>query len=335
MVLGHRILALGGILFLVTSQAVRAEEPVTAEPPQTLDKNGSPATPGWIDRIQNVVQQRVHGSAESVDRFIAGGVEDLAVSKHRSKADIRVDMLLDDGLDANLDLDITVDLEFPRTERKLGLLLTTSDPDELPGDRPEDTDNSLYAGVRRSFSRKRIPHADVSFSVKVKTSPVALGQLRFGREFNLKGLNLFPFQKGYWLSDDGFGEVTGLSAIYWLKPKIISRSLSAIRWTEVSEGVEWQQGFLLGYTTRKGGYKGLDRGIGVRGDIPGHKTGSATVDSYRLSLIARKSLSRPWFFIRVGPEVEWTDEDNWEPNYSFRIGFDTLFWAAQDLKESS
>jgi len=290
--------------------------------------------PGILDRLQLMMHGGVEGVANRVDRFIGGSAGDDVVTRHRSKADISMDVLIDDtDSDVNLDLDITVDIKLPRSEERLGLFLTTSSPEELPGDSPEEVNNSVIAGLQKTLSLKRIAYANASVGVKIGTSPELVGQIKLAHEFKGEKWDVLPYERMFWASDNGFGEVTGLSMNYWLKKRVLARSHTAARWTEESRGVEWEQSVLLGYTTKKARYKGLDQGIALRGSVFGYKNGGGKVDRYQVALIGRKAMFRPWLFIRMGPEVEWLDEEHWDPIYSFRIGLDALFWAAQDLRD--
>ncbi len=140
-----------------------------------------------------------------------------------------------------------------------------------------------------------------------------------------------PQQKVFWFSDDdGFGGYTSFMLDWLPKDELLLRSVSAARYTEATDGIEFEQSFLIGFST-KGTFKNLDRGHGIKLSAFGHKSGSFVMDSYRIAYIYRRNIYKKWLFIQFGPEVSFYDEEDWDASPGFRFGFDVLFWTPEEL----
>ena len=320
------------LLTILAAPCATAEEPQTSAP----ERNVVPAVPAHTSRLDSVHRMTglfLRGAVDRVDSFFAGGVEADVIPSRPSRFLIGIDTVIedDDDLQYNVDLELEADVHLPLTDRRLGLFLHSSLPDELPGEDPDDTEGALVAGLRRTLGLRRLPYLDFSAGLKVRTPPVGVLNIRTQREFTPGRWKIVPPWRGFWLSDDGFGELQSLRIDRWTKKNLLLRSNSAAKWTEESDGVEWEQSFLLALC-RRGTFRNLDRGTGVRYQVFGHKSGSGVVDKHRVSLIYRRAVWRPWLYVRMGPEIAWENEDGWGSVPAFRIGVDALLWAQEDLQ---
>jgi len=296
--------------------------------------NEVPPATGWVDNAYKTTVSVLQGSADRLDRFFAGEVENEITPSRSSRFELRFNVLAkeDDGVDVSTDVDFKADVELPRTAKRFRLFLTSSLPHELPGEDPNTTKNALLVGLHRTLDLRRLPYLNFRLGVKARTPPVVVAAVRLGHGFKPGGWDIVPRWRGFWLSDDGFGEVQSLRIDRWMKEKFLLRSGSAARWTEQSDGVEWEQSLLLALT-RKGTFRNLDRGIGVRAQVFGHKSGTGVVDKYKLGIIYRFPVWRSWLYISMGPEVSWENENDWGSVPAFRFGMDALLWSREELSE--
>ena len=89
-------------------------------------------------------------------------------------------------------------------------------PDELPGEDPQTTDNAVLVGLHRTLDLRRLPYMDFAAGIRVRTPPVAVVGIVLQREFTSGPWVFVPTLRGFWLSDDGFGEVQALRVDRWM-----------------------------------------------------------------------------------------------------------------------
>lgn len=289
-----------------------------------------PVRTGRVDRTHAAVVSAFQGTMERVDLYFSGDEEHTPPPPGASRLRLGVDVVVeaDDGARTEFDFDVGIDLALPRTGRRIGLFIRSSEPDEMADERPDDTDNSLMVGLHAPIQHRKKPLLDFSVGAKFDGGPSVFGAAQLRREFQAGRVTVTPTLRGFWQSDDGFGEVQSVRISRRGDQGLLLQSISSARWTETSEGLEWSQSFLAAMAAQ-GTFRGTDRGYGIKGQIFGHKDGEGVVDEYRLALIYRFPVWRRWLFIRMGPEVSWSNDNEWDTVPGFRIGLDALFWQVE------
>jgi hypothetical protein len=284
---------------------------------------------GWAENVNAAVFETLEGGVQWVDGLFVDKDKPrrrkLRNSEFSTKLHIRV--AEEGGPTVDVEPDATADLYLPNLNRKLKLLVRSSDVDELPGVDPTTEDNAWLVGVGGSLTRKR--HAYVTWSTGLKLNPVPepYTSIRARRQLAVAPWYVLPSQKVFWRGDDGFGELTSLTVGRELGTHMGTISTSAAKWTEVSDGVEWEQSLSLlhfpgGYTRRK---QRRQHYVGVKGSVFGHKTGSGVVDLYRAQLTWRYPLRKKWLYLDIIPGLDFENEDDWDEVPWIRFGLEMYF----------
>lgn len=245
----------------------------------------------------------------------------------------------DSGFTTKFDPDFEVDVSLPNLENSWKIFVKASENDELPGTDPTDRERGAQVGVRRQLDRY---HINLDAGVKARWLPVAFAKAEWKPDWFAGKWKISPRQRGYYESDDGFGEVTSLSLLRWFGDRNggIFQSVSAAKWTEKSNGVEWEQSVKVGralslLNEKQRGNANINsgdakRGYGVRYSIFGHDDGASIIDRHRVTFLYRKPIHQDWLFMDILPELEWVNEDDWEIAPGIRVGIDALFWEGSE-----
>ncbi len=316
------ILAVTCVLFL--RAGLRADTNTAVQPAYFISEAS------WMDRSQQWATSNLHQRVVWFDSlFQIEGAVDPVESRFR----VGAYMLFDPrGTWGSPEADFTFSghVDLPRLREKLRLVLDSRDMEALPGSRPDEQREEFRLALRRVGD-----WVDIDLGVKVKTSPVVYVKTGGDLAWQAAGLRWRLGQSFFYQNDTGFGEVTALTQHRWLGPRLLLGHASAARWTEASQGLEWEDTLgllrvaLLRTEDHRGhfvGSKDIARGYGMRLGINGHHDGHTVVDRYRATAFWRRPLgAKDWCFIEISPEVEWKKEDRWQEEYVLRIGLDILF----------
>ena len=291
----------------------------------------------WVDDYYDKTNDMIHGLLFQADDFLGEEQEEDLPGLKSSRFNLAFDTKTEekDGFKFSVDLDFRADIKLPRTKERFGLFFNTSAPDELPDEDPDNVQNPLLVGIEFISAFRRIPYLNSVAGVRVNRSPAVFAGIIFRPHFQGENFHIIPQQKVFWFSDDtGLGGVTSLR-LDWLPEEILLlRSMSAAKYNEASLGIEWEQTFLVGFST-KGTFKNLDRGHGIKFSIFGHKTGTGVIDKYRIAYIYRRNIFKKWLFMQTGPEVSFYKKDDWDAVPGIRFGLDVLFWTPEDIDNGS
>lgn len=217
------------------------------------------------------------------------------------------------------------------------LIITQDEVDRLPDQDRPPSDSDVVIALQWVGDR-----VSTSTGVKWRLPPVAYARIDAGPTWNVGQTEIRPRQRFFYDTDEGFGEVTSLSLFRWVGESVILRSTSAVRWTEATDGVEWEQAFAVGHLRgllrpedrgRMVGERGASRATGVRASVFGRKRGSGTVERYRLSFIHRRPIHRRWVYLELMPEINWRNETDWREEVLVRAGLDLLIWGPDSPAE--
>lgn len=286
----------------------------------------------WLDRSEDWVSETLHRQVVRLDSMFYGP-DQVRSGDPRSRFRLRLfsKVNLEDPNDYTLDGNVSASIRLPGLEDRFRLLLDSEELGRFPDAGPEEQTERPQLTLRRVG---RILDADVG--AKVKRTPNAFFRLNFHRGWETGPIAWNFLQRGFYDTQEGFGELTSLTQHAWIGSHWMVGHASAFRWSESTRGVEWQDSItfyrvlsLIEHEKhgRFVGGRDVARGVGFRYALEGHHNGSGRMDSHKISLIYRRPLFRKdYLFLEILPEVEWKEEHDWDPVYTLRMGLDILFW---------
>jgi hypothetical protein len=312
-----------------------------------LKTGQKPATfKSWGDRLDYIhagMADHLTAKVTGVDSYFAVPGEE-AIKPPDAKFRFALYVELDEnGSEFALAPDVDIEVALPNLETRWRVFITRKGVGELPGIEPTERDNDLYVGVG---GRNERFHIRTDAGVKARWLPEAFARVTWCPVWHAGGLRVFPSQRLYWESEDGFGEVTQLAAQRWLgrRQRHVLHAVSAAKYAETTYGVYLEQTLVYGLMTsmideRRRGQSAHRKntrelialrysGFGSTEPLPAVE--ASGIQRHRFAIVYRRPLYKKWMFLELMPEVEFDREDDWEPNVKFRVGFDALFWEVGD-----
>ena len=225
------------------------------------------------------------------------------------------------GKSTEKDFDIKVrfraDMTLPGLERKLRLFVDNIGREELPGADPLDqTDNDTRIGARAVLKSIENIQFDVGGGVRLRSSgPVAFGELNWSGKTDWMGGVLRLHPRGYYYSNDGFGQQTELS---WRRPTS-GREILELRLvekaTEKTEGMEFEQ--TLRYCWPR---SGRGRGWVAQASLfPHYKDSQWYWSDALVNVTWRDAMYRKWIYYTLTPQLQFPEDSDYEARPSLRI----------------
>lgn len=247
------------------------------------------------------------------------------------------------GIDIEPVADFDTEIDLPNVKRWVRLILTTSDPTTLPGRSfIEQRDNSLRAAI---VGRWR---SDISTAIglRARWKPELFAYAVWARRSKAGNWGLYPQQKFYWESRDGFGEISTLVLDHWIN-RWNTRFSTSVKWSRQDrdddkntgrrdEGFRWSEVFLLEHAKelleesqlgRVVSGDDIARGWGIRLSAFG---GFHFTDEYRAGIFYRWPLRKKWMYAYAGPEIKWRNSNDWDREWTLRCGIEMLFWGGKE-----
>lgn len=287
-----------------------------------------------LDTVHDTAFVALNNEARRFDqRFAADPQDALATPDSRFRAAVYVQCTRDNGLQWRVDPDFDADIGCPNLERRLRFFIHSSDLGELPGVDPTERKNNIQAGLRH-FAETLDIQSDLG--VKGGLPPQGFAKVEWKPNWSADEWMFYPRQRVFYDTDDGFGELSSFTATRWLWGRSFLKSVSALRWTEESKRLEWEQSCIVGYVRcyleEKHEGKIVDdqqtaQGISLRASVFGHRSSEWIPDRYRVTVVYRRPLHKKWIYLELSPGVEWAEENNWSAVPNFRVGVDCLFWG--------
>lgn len=341
---GHR----SGLLFVLMLSAAALRAPAVDlialdDTPHVTNMLPKPAAfDSWEQRLEFLhynVPIILNAQTYRADTlFLADGVTPVKEPpRTQLRLGIYVEAKDDEGFEAKFDPDFEVDVSLPNLEHTWKIFVQSAENDELPGVDATERDRGAQVGVRRQLEGYNI---NLDAGVRATWLPEAFAKAEWRPDYWVaEKWRISPRQRVYVESDDGFGEVTQFQLLRWFgaTKQGIFQTVSAAKWTEKSDGVEWEQSVKIGRAIgllkeQKRGQTNVKsedatRGYGARYSVFGHDDGNFVIDRHRFTLLYRFPIHKDWIFMDILPEVEWKDEDDWDIGPGIRVGFDALFWG--------
>ena len=221
-------------------------------------------------------------------------------------------------------------LKLPHLEKRFNIIIDNMSPEELPGIDPTDKNDQLGITLRSHLKRQKYGGIKLDGGVKWRGKPVLYSQLKFNRDVPVKKWVASFKQKGYWFSDDGFGE---MSQMDWDRKFGGNQRLgttTAAKWSETSKGVEFEQSVMWGWVLEED-----VRGISVNGSVFAHKSSTFIMDNYRCYVTYRTRIYQHWLYFEVTPQLEFPSDEGYHPTPSIMFGLDVYFRDQPDVDDSS
>ncbi len=315
------------IALMVVANPAFAEDPLC---PRQIEEESN-----WLDTYYQKACNSLQGYVVRADSLFAKTEEDkLAISNSTFQLESVFEIRNEHKVKYEFSPRFDADLHIPNLKRSYKIFINTLAPDELPGIKEADRDRSIFIGLSYDFYRAVRTSLIARVGVKWRWPPIAFSRIEYNYIFKGERWKIFPRQRFYWYSDDGFGETTSLQMSYKAGKKWVLRSESALKFAEITKGAEWEHSFSLGYVMKEKSEK-LDYALGCEVGAHGYYDDShGQVDRYSLSFIYRRPFLRDWMFIKFVPEVEYVlegeelrDDDEYLVVPSFSIGVDMLFYG--------
>jgi len=214
------------------------------------------------------------------------------------------------------------DVALPGLENKLHLVLDNVARDALPGQDPLDQERQASVGVRTMWRTVLNSELSLGGGLRWRSNvPVVYGELDWRWHKDIKGGKFSLDPRGFWFSDDGFGQRISMTWTRQTHEKQWFQIRTAERSTEQTDGLECEQTFRYAWLR-----SGTGRGWLARASFfPQFKSSTWIWDDSMVNLSWRDALYRKWIYYTLTPQIDFPKEDGYHPRPSFRIGIEILF----------
>lgn len=286
-----------------------------------------------LDYLQGNVPCRMRGYMYHLDRAFLedGSAEFEQPPVTEMELGIWVETISGSGDTVNVDRRFRLDVELPNLEHNFFLFIDSDYNQNLPGTDARDIEDSGFrVGLRRQMREWKLS-ADVG--VKTKWPPEVFGRVRWRPQWNWGETQMAFEQRFFWENEDGFGSLSQLRGYRWLGESHhwLFRNTTAGRFSESTDGLDWEQTFTLGHMTHLveehrrlddlGTHDTLEC-VAWKASVFGHDRAQ---DKYRTTLLYRRPIYRDFVLVEVEPGLEWRKEDDWDLRYRFDVGMVLLF----------
>ena len=286
----------------------------------------------WVDHSQEWVTEALFRRLVWFDSmFYANPQTGREDPRSRFRVKVFSIMDLENPSRPEPDVEVFASVRLPGLRDRFRIVLDSEELDAFPGRNPEERTNQPQLALRRVGR-----WLDADIGAKLSQPPRAFTRLTARQFWDTGDLAWSASQRGFYDTDEGFGTVGNLSQHLWPWTRFLVGHSSSVRWSESTTGVEWQDSVMLAYVpklieeSRHGqfvGYSDMADCLALRLSVRGHHDGSHAMETYRTSVIYRRQLiDRDYLYLEIVPEVEWSQENDWDPVYTLRIGLDVLFW---------
>ncbi|WFB36129.1 hypothetical protein P3T73_18405 [Kiritimatiellota bacterium B12222] len=306
----------------------------------------------WIDSTHNWLYGKSQNTVVWLDtRFIPKDQELVPTPPSRFRVGLAMefDLKTDGIIKISPDFDFHSDIELPNLEKSLKVFISTKDPTAAPGEGPLNSDTSLRVGASSDFMK----NWKASAGVKTKWPPEPFAYVIWSPEYMLgEHWSVIPQVKPFWESEDGFGGLTSLLFNRW-RHRMMYRQALSLKWTQDQEkqdkenaadmdsyqygsdggGYSWDSTTVIGYASqllkpddygKRIGADEVARGTGIKVQVTGNEVATLKAE---LTLFLKGPLYKDFVYYIIGPSVNWADENDWDEEYTAKIGFEMLLWG--------
>ncbi|MGD8782835.1 MAG: hypothetical protein PVG75_00275 [Thioalkalispiraceae bacterium] len=289
-----------------------AEATITVDEVSAEFKDAPATTPffSFLDEHQKLISNRLQLYVQGIDNFFT----DSTSIDERTGSYIRLRLGTNwpEGEGMEIDSGLSLKLRLPKTEEQLKLVVS-SDVDEQTsaleretGETTTEESTGFFTGIE-SVLDKTDWKIRPSIGIKLR-SPLDW-------YFRLKGTRVEPFdkwnllfdQRFYWFDSSGSGSDTTMRWDRQIGKKLLFRSVSFLRYTDLNDYFEMSQTFSLIHTLSK--KRAVTYKIGAFG-----QTEQPTVHAtdYLVNLLYRSNIHKDYLFMDIQPQILFQKENEFK-----------------------
>lgn len=201
-------------------------------------------------------------------------------------------------------------LVFPKTQKKLKLLIETQDEDQetqqtiLPS-ALQTQEQTLGLRFIEKETRKWRVHTDTG--LRFKSGVDTFARLRLRRQITDDTWIYRIAQNFYWYRIDGAGENSRLDIDHSITEHLLFRSTSEATWLNKNRYFDLRQDLVLFQKINR--RKAISYQAGIRDNTEPH----TQAKNYFISARYREQVHQNWLFLEVNPGVNYPEDNNYKP----------------------
>ena len=305
-----------------------------------MEKNrGSTIEPTAESAIEPKIEEKalgivdgVHGSVSGQLIFISNYLDNFFSSERMDEESSRSKVVLsyltgyDHYLGSSNEYVLRAQLHFPKTERRLRLVIDSSE-DEVGASeagepvQPEQEGkiNDLKAALQYIFVKSKYWQVSTNTGIRFSVPLDPFAKLRIRRLFFVDGLTLRLTQSVFWFTSDGWGETTSFDVERKLNDKYFFRSTSQVSAVRDTGAKTFSQSFSLFQDV--GERKIMVYTLGMSADL----NSPAIVTRYYVNAHFRHNFYKKWAFYELVPGISLDRGNSFNASPGFVIRFDIVF----------
>ena len=232
----------------------------------------------------------------------------------------------DDG-DFELKLKLRADTALPGLERRFHLIVDNAGRNTLPGTDPMTRKEDWRLGIKSAWDTWTGAEFDLGGGIRFHSKkPVGYGEASIEWEWALAEGDLRLIPSVYYYTDTHWGQDVHIAWQRWFGPdgRWGLELSSAEEHAEHSKAFEFENTVKIAYA--QGLYK--SRGWLLQASLfptlpEGHD--GLYLDDALVALSWKSAVYRRWLYATLTPQIDFADEDDHRPHFSFRAAFEILF----------
>ena len=261
-----------------------------------------------LDRGRGLIGDRLIDLIDGIDRFF--GDDNYTGTTNESFLRISPGLRLRDrGSVAALKLRVRANLQLPRTEHRLALVLSGRTSPDDPQDDTLSEEEGIDAALRAVLFDDLKNKIRLSTGARFLPRPDPFVRLRLQRREPLGRLAIVPSLTGFWELEDGFGVRPRLDFNYGVGPRALVRLRGEGKYGESTAGVEFGTSLSYIFSFRPGSAWVL------RAGMSGETRPDTGIVQVRAIARYRWSMLYPWLFFELEPGLRFNRSAEFDPSF--------------------
>jgi len=224
----------------------------------------------------------------------------------------------DDG-DFDVKVRFRASVALPSLEERVHVVVDNLGRDNLPDSDPMKREDDLRIGLHSSW--ESLP--EVGGGMRWHNGgPVGYVDVEWPFSFDLAGGDFRFLPRGFWYTDDGFGQNVSVSWTSDRNKHTVWQLISAETSRETFSGFHLEETLRVAFPHHAKGCGWVFQ-ASVFPHLKDH--GRNYADDFLVNVTWRDALYRKWMYYTITPQVDFADEDGHDPHPSLRIGLEILF----------
>lgn len=307
------------VLCMVTALHVTAQEQMQdAEPPVRLPKS--------MDIGHDAVEEGVNLFVNWVDEFFGG---DRVFEESRDNyVRLRIGKIIEEGGRINNDTRVSAQINLPRTEDRLKLLITSEpETEEVAGSlQPRETvtgistNNETATALRFVARETNVWNIHADAGVRYRSGVDPFSRLRVRRTIALTPWTVHLAETLFWYDSLGRGETTHVDFERpILDGKYLFRATSEATWRDQTDYFDLTQDLTLLHRVSS------RRSVIYQASVFGITEPIEYVTDYLLGVRVRQLIHRDWLFFEINPEINYPKELHFKAVPTLALRLDIIF----------